>query len=160
MREVKVSEAMTPDPITVRPDTSVSDLADLMIEANVGGLPVVDRDGDLVGIVTESDLVVQDSEVRFPRFVSFLAGYVFVPGSLHRFEEKFKKAVAATAGEVMSEDVVTIDADASVEDAATLMTRRKLKRLPVMSAGRLVGILAERDIVRLISRDIPVEGAG
>lgn len=160
MREVKVSEAMTPDPITVRPDTSVSDLADLMIEANVGGLPVVDSDGDLVGIVTESDLVVQDSEVRFPRFVSFLAGYVFVPGSLHRFEEKFKKAVAATAGEVMSEDVVTIDADASVEDAATLMTRRKLKRLPVMSAGRLVGILAERDIVRLISRDIPVEGAG
>lgn len=159
MRGVRVGEAMTPDPLTVRPETSVSEVANVMIDANVGGLPVVDETGGLVGIVTESDLVVQDSEVRFPRFVSFLAGYVFAPGSLHRFDEKFKKAVAATAGDVMTEEVVTIDAGDSVEDAATLMTRRKLKRLPVTRAGRLVGMITEKDIVRLISRG-PAEGAG
>ncbi len=158
MREVKVSEAMTPDPITVRPDAEVSEVAKVMIDSDVGGLPVVDESGKMVGIVTESDLVVQDSEVRFPRFVSFLAGYVFVPGSLHRFDEKFKKAVAATAGDVMSKDIVTIEADDSVEDAATVMTRKKLKRLPVMRGGKLVGMITEKDIVRLISRDIPVEG--
>ncbi len=158
MREVLVEEAMTGDAITVSPGTSVTDVAKIMVDSRVGGLPVVNEEGDLLGIVTESDLVVQESDVEFPSFVSFLSGYVFVPGSLHRFEEKFRRAVAATAAEVMSEHVVTIDAGETVEHAATLMTRRKLKRLPVLEDGRLVGMLTMADIVRLISRDIPVLG--
>lgn len=149
---------MTSDPITVSPGTSVTDVAKMMVDSRVGGLPVMNEDGDLLGIVTESDLVVQESDVEFPSFVSFLSGYVFVPGSLHRFEEKFRRAVAATAGEVMSERVVTIDAGETIEHAATLMTRRKLKRLPVLEEGRLVGMLTMADIVRLISRDVPVLG--
>jgi len=158
MKEVMVEQAMTPDPVTVSPDTSVTDVAKLMVEKNIGGLPVVDGSGDLVGIVTESDLIVQDTDVRFPSFVSFLSGYVFVPGSLHRFDEKFRKAVAATAGEVMTERVVTVDATDSVEHAATLMSHKKLKRFPVLKDGKLVGVLTMADVVKLISRDIPVEG--
>ncbi len=158
MNRIKVREAMTPDPITIHPEMEVTEVAKVMIDNNIGGLPVVDHSGRLVGIVTESDLVVQDSEVAFPRFVTFLAGYVFVPGSLHRFEEKFTKAVAATARQMMTQDVLTVDADDSVEDVATMMTRKKLKRFPVMSAGKLVGMITMADIVKLISRDIPVEG--
>jgi CBS domain-containing protein len=158
MKEILVEQAMTPDPVTVSPDTSVTDVAKIMVKRNIGGLPVVSADGDIVGIVTESDLVVQDSDVKFPSFVSFLSGYVFVPGSLHKFDEKFRKAVAATAGEVMTENVITVDASDTAEHAATLMTRKKLKRFPVIRDGSLVGILTMADIVRLISRDIPVEG--
>jgi CBS domain-containing protein len=158
MKKIKVGEAMTTDPITVHPEMEVTEIAKVMIDNNIGGLPVVDHHGSLIGIVTESDLVVQDSEVNFPRFVSFLSGYVFVPGSLHRFEEKFRKAVAATARQVMTDDIVTIDADESVEDAATMMTKKKLKRFPVMKDGKLVGMITMADIVKLISRDIPVEG--
>ena len=149
---------MTPDPITVHPEMEVTQIARLMVENNIGGLPVVDEAGELVGIVTESDLIVQDTEVKFPSFVSFLSGYVFVPGSLHRFEEKFQKAVAATAGEVMTGDVVTVDVDDSAEDVATMMSKRKLKRFPVTRDGKVVGIITMADIVKLISRDIPVEG--
>jgi CBS domain-containing protein len=156
MHRVKVSEAMTPDPITIDPGIKVSDIARVMIDNNIGGLPVV-KDDELVGIVTESDLIVQDSEVEFPSFVSFLSGYIFVPGSLHRFDEKFRKAVGATAEQVMTADVVTVDVDDSVEDVATMMSKRKLKRFPVMKDGNLVGIIAMADIVRLISRDEPVE---
>lgn len=158
MHRIKVSEAMTPDPITIHPEMEVIEVAKIMIERNIGGLPVMDHSGGLVGIVTESDLVVQESEVEFPSFVSFLAGYVFVPGSLHRFEEKFTKAVAATARHVMTKDVITVDADDSVEEVATMMTKKKLKRFPVMKDGALVGIITMADIVRLISRDVPVEG--
>jgi CBS domain-containing protein len=158
MHSVKVSEAMTPDPITIDPGMEVTQIARVMIDNNIGGLPVVDEGGGLVGIVTESDLIVQDTEVEFPSFVSFLSGYVFVPGSLHRFEEKFRKAVGATAEQVMTRDVVTVEADDSVEDVATMMSKRKLKRFPVMKDGDLVGIIAMADIVRLISRDVPVEG--
>jgi CBS domain-containing protein len=121
-------------------------------------VPVVNSDGDLLGIITESDLIVQDTDVKFPSFVHFLDGYVFVPGSVHHFEEKFRKAVAATAEDLMTEDVITVDAEDSAEDAATLMSRKKLKRFPVISEGGLVGIITMRDIVRLISKDIPVEG--
>ena len=158
MHRVKVREAMTPDPITIHPEMEVIQVARTMIDNGVGGLPVVDDFGKLVGIVTESDLVVQDSEVEFPRFVTFLAGYVFVPGSLHKFEEKFTKAVADTARQIMTSDVITVDAGDSVEDVATMMTKKKLKRFPVVRDGKLVGVITMADIVRLISRDIPVEG--
>jgi CBS domain-containing protein len=158
MHRVKVGEAMTPDPITIHPEMEVTEVAKVMVDNNIGGLPVVDHNGKLIGMVTESDLIVQDTDVEFPSFVSFLAGYVFVPGSLHRFEEKFKKAVAATARQMMTTDVVTVDADDSVEDVATMMSKKKLKRFPVMKDGALVGIITTADIVKLISRDIPVEG--
>jgi CBS domain-containing protein len=158
MKEIKVRDAMTPDPITVLPETPVTDVAKVMIDNGIGGVPVVNSEGDLLGIITESDLIVQDTDVKFPSFVHFLDGYVFVPGSIHRFEEKFRKAVAATAEDLMTLDVITVDADDSAEDAATMMSKKKLKRFPVISEGQLVGIITMRDIVKLISKDIPVEG--
>lgn len=158
MKTLTVSDAMTTDPVTVTPETPVTDVARVMIDRGIGGVPVVDESGDLLGIVTESDLVVQDSDVKFPSFVHFLDGYVFVPGSLHRFEEKFRKAVAATAGDLMTEDVETVGPGDPVEDVATLMTKNKLKRFPVIEGGRLVGIITMADIVKLISKDVHVEG--
>ncbi|MBK5092016.1 MAG: CBS domain-containing protein [Actinobacteria bacterium] len=158
MKEIKVRDAMTPDPITVLPETPVTEVAGVMIDNGIGGVPVVNSEGDLLGIITESDLIVQDTDVKFPSFVHFLDGYVFVPGSIHRFEEKFRKAVAATAEDLMTVDVITVDVDDSAEDAATLMSKKKLKRFPVISEGQLVGIITMRDIVKLISKDIPVEG--
>lgn len=156
MKALQVRQAMTPDPISVSPEAPVAEVAKVMIDNDIGGLPVVDEDGDLVGIVTESDLIVQDSNVKFPSFVHFLDGYVFVPGSLRRFEDKFRKAVGATAGELMTENVISVEADDSVEDVATLMTDKKLKRFPVVENGKLVGMITMADIVRLIGRDVPV----
>ncbi|HEX7551209.1 MAG TPA: CBS domain-containing protein [Candidatus Methylomirabilis sp.] len=158
MKTIKVREAMTPAPVTVTPETPVTDVAKVMIDKNVGGLPVVDAEGDLVGIVTESDLIVHDTDVPLPSFVHFLDSYIFVPGSVQRFEDKFRKAVGNTAGDVMTDEVVTVDADDSAEDVATMMSRKKMKRFPVVEGGSLVGIITMADIVKLISRDVPVEG--
>lgn len=158
MKEVLVEQAMTPDPITIHPEMEVAEIAKLMIEKGIGGVPVVDHNGDVIGIVTEGDLVAQDSDVEFPSFVSFLSGYVFVPGSLHRFEEELRKATAATARQIMSKDVVTVDATDTAEHVATLMSRKKMKRFPVLKEGKLAGMITMADIVRLIARDIPVEG--
>ncbi|MBU4175810.1 MAG: CBS domain-containing protein [Actinobacteria bacterium] len=157
MKSLQVEQAMTADPITVSAETSVTDVARIMVDNGIGGVPVVDDSGEILGIVTESDLIVHDSDVEFPSFVHFLTGYVFVPGSLHRFEEKFRRAVANTAGQVMTEDPMTVEADDPVEDVATIMSKKKMKRFPVMREGKLVGIITMADIVRLISEDIPVE---
>jgi CBS domain-containing protein len=157
MKTLTVADAMTPDPVSVPPEMEVGDVAKVMVDKGIGGVPVVTTDGDLVGIVTESDLIVLDSEVKFPSYVHFLDGYIFVPGAVHKFEEKFRKAVAATAGEMMTEDVLTVAPDDKIEDVAELMTKKKMKRFPVVQDGALVGIITMRDIVKLISKDTPVE---
>lgn len=158
MHTATVSEIMTPDPVTVAPGTSVVEVARIMVDNSIGGVPVVDEDGWLVGIVTESDLIVQDAEIRFPSFVSFLSGYIFAPGAISRYEEKFRKSVAATAGEVMTRDVITVDVNDTATDVATMMTEKKMKRFPVTMDGCLVGMITMADIVRLISRDLPPTG--
>lgn len=157
MKKLMVREAMTPDPVTVGTDTTVEQIARVMVDEGIGGIPVVDDSGSLVGVVTESDLIVHDSDVEFPSFVHFLTGYVFVPGSLQRFEEKFRKAVGNTAKDVMTAEPVTVLVDDAVEDVATMMSEKKMKRFPVMEGDRLAGIITMADIVRLISRDVPVE---
>lgn len=156
MHNIKVEQVMSGQPITINSSESVMDAAKKMIDNDIGGLPVVDDSGELAGIVTESDLIVHDSDVKFPSFVHFLAGYVFVPGSLKKFDEKFRKAVGNTVGDVMTKEVETVDAGQSVADTATKMSDLKMKRFPVVKDGILVGIITMKDVVKLISKDIPV----
>lgn len=160
MKELKVEEAMTTDPVTVTTDTSVTDVAKIMVDRGIGGVPVVNEQGELVGIVTEGDLIVQDEDVKFPSFVHFMDWYLFSPGALHRFDDKFRKVVAATVGDVMTEDVVTVESDDSVHDVANVMAKKNLKRFPVIKDGALVGMITMADIVKLISRDRPLEEDG
>lgn len=156
MHNIKVEQVMSGEPITINPSESVMDAAKKMIDNDIGGIPVIDDSGEVVGIVTESDLIVHDSDVKFPSFVHFLAGYVFVPGSLKKFDEKFRKAVGNTVGDVMTKEVETVDAGQSVAEVATKMSDLKMKRFPVVRDGVLVGIITMKDIVELISNDIPV----
>lgn len=147
MSELKVRDIMTADPITVGRDVSVTDAARIMVEHQVGALPVVD-DGKLVGIVTEGDLIMRDVRVEFPTYLHLLDGFIMYPPATARFEAELKKAVGATVGDVMTLDPVTIQADAPVSDAATLMVDREISRLPVLEGDRLVGIVSKSDIVR------------
>src|SRR2546425_8549933 len=99
---------MTGDPVTVGPDTSVEEVVRLMRTQELRGLRVVDGDGGLLGIVTESDLVIADDggDLHIPHYVELFGGLVFLE-PLRRFESRLKKAAAATAGEMMSTEPVT-----------------------------------------------------
>ncbi len=146
-------DIMTPDPVTVTPDMSVTDAAHLMVEKRVGALPVLGNDGALVGLVSESDLIMQDVKVHFPTYIHLLGGFIFYPGSTDRFEHELKKAVGATVGDVMIAEPMTVDVSASVSDVATLMIDSEVGRVPVMDGGRLVGIVSKSDIVRSIASE-------
>ncbi|HZD60164.1 MAG TPA: CBS domain-containing protein [Anaerolineae bacterium] len=150
--KTEVRDIMTKELITLKEDTPVKEAARILSEAKISGAPVVDDEGRLIGLVTESDLVVQDVRLHFPTYIQLLDGYIYFPGSLKRFEEEFKKAVGAKVGDIMDTDVVTIDEHATIEDAATLMTEKDVGLVPVLSGNNLVGIIAKRDIVRSISR--------
>ena len=144
-----IRDIMTPDPVTVAPDLGVKDAAKLMIERKIGALPVMDGD-TMIGLVTEGDLIMQDVRVEFPTYIHLLDGFIFYPPATQRFEEELKKAVAATVRDVMTSEPITIDASASIEDAATLLVNREVSRLPVLDGGRLVGIISKSDIVRAL----------
>lgn len=140
-------DIMTPNPVTVAPEMPVTEAAKLMVERSVGALPVLEGER-LIGLVTEGDLIMADVKVEFPTYVDLLSGFIFYPPSVRRFENELKKAVGAEVKDVMSAEPVTVTADTSVEDVATLMVDRDVSRLPVLDSGKLVGIISKSDIVR------------
>lgn len=142
-------DIMTPDPITVARDLSVTDAARIMVDKRVGALPVVEE-GRLVGIVTEGDLIMQDVKIEFPTYIHLLDGFIMYPPATARFENELKKAVGATVADVMTSEPVVVQADTPVEDIATLMVDRDVSRLPVLDGEKVVGIISKSDIVRSI----------
>jgi len=151
MADMTARDIMTPDPITVGPEMTVTDAAQLMTEKHVGALPVVEG-GKMVGLVTESDLIMQDAKVHFPTYLSLLGGYILWPGSTERFESSLRKAVGATVADVMTPEPVTVTPDALLGDVATLLVEREVSRVPVVEGETVVGIISKHDIVRSIAQ--------
>ncbi len=145
-------DIMTPDPVSVPPDMPVTDAAKLMVERNIGALPVLEGE-KLIGLVTEGDLIMADVKVEFPTYIDLLSGFIFYPPSVRRFENELRKAVGAEVKDVMTREPVTVTADMSVEDVATLMVDRDVSRLPVLDTGRLVGIISKSDIIRSLASE-------
>ena len=150
---VAVREIMDPDPVTVRSDTRVEDVVRLLGESELPGVPVVDPDGSCVGIVTEADLVIADDQgdLHLPHFIELFGGFVFLE-PLKRFEERLRKAFAATAADMMTANPTTVDPEASVEEAARIISESGHNRLPVIGDGRLVGVVSRADVLGALTR--------
>jgi CBS domain-containing protein len=147
MADKTVRDIMTPEPVTVSSAMTVTAAARLMVDGRIGALPVVD-DGELTGLVTEGDLIMKDIRLEYPTYIHLLDGFIMYPPSTSRFERELKKAVAATVGDVMTAEPFTVQADASVEDVATLLVDRDVSRLPVLDGDELVGIVTKSDVLR------------
>ena len=140
-------DIMTPEPVTVGPEASVTEAAKLMVERHIGALPVVDG-GVLLGLVTEGDLIMSDVRLQFPTYIHLLDGFIMYPPATTRFEHELKKAVAARVKDVMTAEPITVQASANVEDVATLLVERDVSRVPVLDDDVLVGIITKSDVVR------------
>ena len=151
---MKVRDIMDPEPVTVTPETEVQTVIGIMREHELPGVPVVNEGGRCVGIITESDLVLagDDADLHLPHYLELFGGIVFLESMSH-FEDRLRKAVAATARDMMTEDPVTVDADATVAEAARLISRKKHNRLPVVEHGRLVGVVTRLDVLDALTRD-------
>lgn len=147
---LKVKDIMSKDVKTLAPDTSVEEAAKILSETGISGLPVV-KDGKLVGIVSESDLIVKDKKLHFPDYINVIGGIIYLE-SYKKFREEFKKFIAVEVKDLMTEDVITISPEATVEDAATLMSDEDVNRLPVVEGDKLVGIVTRGDIVKDLAR--------
>jgi len=143
---LQAKDVMTAPVFTVRPETSVRDIAALMLTYKISGLPVVTPDEELLGIVTEADLLYKESGLKREELTFWKA----LP--LGRMPEAIRKAEGVSAADLMSSPVLTVEEDTPLREVAAVMVRRKINRLPVMRAGRLVGIVSRNDILRAFVR--------
>lgn len=147
--DASVASIMSTDVVSVAPETSVTEVAQLMVDHDISGIPVVD-DGILVGLVTEVDVVSREIDVDPPAYGTFLDAIFRFPWD--RSDEELRRVLASTAGELMTRDVKTISPDAPIRDAANMMFKQELNPLPVVDEdGRLLGIISRSDIVRMIA---------
>jgi CBS domain-containing protein len=146
---LKAKDIMTKDIITVKPATTIEDLARILIKHQISGTPVVDEDGNLIGIVTENDLISKNKKLHIPTILRLFDA--FIPLGTSRLEEEIKRMAAFTVGDICTRDVVTCDEDMSIEDVATMMTEKKIHLLPVLKDRRLVGIIGKKDLIKGIS---------
>jgi CBS domain-containing protein len=145
--EPLVGEYMKTDVITIGPDATVKELADLFHEHGISGCPVTDADGALLGIVTEGDLVAQDADLHFPRYIQFLDAQIYLQ-SPKKFEERLRKITGATVKDLMTTDVLTVTPQTAVREAATIMADKRINRLPVVEGEKVVGLIARHEVLR------------
>jgi CBS domain-containing protein len=146
---VKIDDLMTRDVLTVTPETPYKELVDRLVECGYSGLPVVDRAGALVGIVTEADLISKEAYGgRRSRALALLADVLAA-----RPSHWATKSIGMAAADVMTTDLVVCGPDESVQVVARRMLARGVKRIPVVHAGHLVGIVSRHDLLKSFTRE-------
>ncbi|MBF2078513.1 MAG: CBS domain-containing protein [Synechococcales cyanobacterium T60_A2020_003] len=146
-----VADVMTLNPVTVQDDAPLNEAIRLLAEHRISGLPVTNADGDLVGVISESDLMWQETGVTPPAYIMVLDSVIYLENP-SRYERELHKALGQTVAEVMSKDVVKVSSDMPLRKAAQIMHDRHVRRLPVLDAdGKIVGILTRGDIVRYMA---------
>jgi CBS domain-containing protein len=145
---VKVREVMATDVVSVAPETPFKDVVEQLVRSDVSGLPVVDDRGEVVGIVTEADLVAKQAfRHGRPRALAVMADILSA-----REHHWGSKAAGWTAADVMTTDVVTCRSDEDVRTAARRLLQLGVKRMPVVDDRELVGIVSRQDLLRAFVR--------
>jgi CBS domain-containing protein len=143
-------EIMTKEVLTVSPQTSVQEVAKLLIEHKISGVPVVEE-GKLVGIVSEGDLIIKDTNLHIPSVINVLGSIIYLE-SPKKLEEEIKKITAVEVKDLMTKEVFTVQEDSDISEVATLMAEKRINRVPVVKGEEIVGIISRGDIVKSIAR--------
>ena len=141
------AEIMTKEIHSVHLDTEIKALAKAFVKHNVNAMPVVDDDGALVGMVTQTDLVEQDKPLHIPTVISLFDWVIYLE-SPKKFLEEVRKVTARKVGEICSRDVVTCTPETPVATVASLMVDNKVHLVPVVADEQIVGVVARLDIIR------------
>lgn len=149
-----VADLMTREPLTARVEMSVKEAIKILADRRISGLPVIDHNDLLIGVISESDLMWQETGATPPTYIMVLDSVIYLENT-SRYEQELHKALGQTVGEVMSRDPVSITPGKSIQEAAKLLHERHIHRLPVLdTAGKVIGILTRGDIVRAMVADL------
>jgi CBS domain-containing protein len=144
---MKVSDVMTRKVVSVSPNAKVSEAIELMLKNRISGLPVIDRQGNLVGIITERDLLGRaeiGAERRQPRWLDALFGPADAAAAYVRSHGQRVK-------DIMTRNPLTVKESTSLHEVVHLMETRNIKRLPVVRAGKVVGVVSRANLLRALA---------
>lgn len=144
---LKAKDIMTRDVITVRPSTTIEELARILMEHRISGVPVVDDNGNLTGVVTENDLISQNKRLHIPTVVRLFDAFIVLesPASM---EKELKKMTANTVADICTKDIITVGEEAELEEVATIMYEKKVHLVPVVDGKSIKGIIGKMDIIK------------
>jgi CBS domain-containing protein len=146
-----VADVMSRDPVTVTPETPLGEAIKILAERRISGLPVVDKSGKLVGVISETDLMWQETGITPPAYIMLLDSVIYLENPA-RYDRELHKSLGQTVGEVMTSDPITVKPDKPLRDAAQIMHERKIHRLPVLDDhGAVIGILTRGDVIRFMA---------
>ena len=148
---MRAMDVMTTNVITVEPDTSVQQLATLLSERGISGVPVVDRDNRLLGVVTEGDLLHRAETGTERRIQRRRSRWLDTIGADQEAARDYVKAHGRVVREIMTRDVISVSDTTELADIATLLETKRIKRVPVLSDGKLVGIVSRANLVRALA---------
>jgi CBS domain-containing protein len=149
---LKARDIMTTAVITIGPEASVTEAAGVLEAKRISGLPVVDEEGKLIGVVTQSDLLQQARDLELPPAISLLDLHIFLETPGH-FRRRLEKMLGGTVKEVMTENPVTLSPATPLAEIAALMDRKKIHTLPVVEGSKLVGVIGKIDLIRALGRE-------
>jgi CBS domain-containing protein len=152
---MRARDIMTTDPITVPPETPLEAVAALMADRGISGLPVVDEEGRLVGLVTDGDLMRRLS-AKEDKPASFFATLL---GATADQAMAYARAHGRRVRDVMSTNLATVTEDATVEEVAHILETKRIRRVPVLRDGKLVGVVSRADLLRAVMQPLG-SGAG
>ena len=145
-------DIMTTEVLTVSPETSIADLSKILENRKIGGLPVVDKGGRLVGVITQSDLVERARDLELPPAINILDLHIYLQIPSHLIQ-RVEKMLGATVGDCMTPNPVTVAPDTPVSQIAARMAKQKMHTIPVLKGGKIVGVIGKMDLVRAMARE-------
>ena len=143
-------EIMTRKVVTVNKNLTIKELSQLFIENRFNGIPVTDDNGNLIGIVTQGDLIEQNKNLHIPTVIALFDAVLFLE-SEKKFESDVKKLTGTTVEDIYHKDAISVGPNADINEITTLMAEKDIHTLPVLDGGKLVGIIGKRDVIRAMA---------
>jgi len=148
MNEKRAKDIMTTDVIVANKNDIIANVANLLIKEKIGGLPVVDEENKVVGIISETDIMKKESHVDSPRMLNFLQGLIFLD-DLKRFEDEMRAIAAYKVEDLMSKDIIKVNENDTFDYVANIMINKSINRVPVVDKDNfLKGIICRYDIIK------------
>ena len=150
MMDKTAKEIMTTDVIVAKQDDSIADVANMLIAEKIGGLPVVDSENRVVGIISETDILKKEKYIEAQLYINLLQGLIFLD-DLKKVEIDIKQVAAYKVGELMSKDIIKVHEDDKFDDVANVMIKKSINRVPVVDDdNKLKGIICRYDIIKAL----------
>lgn len=142
-------DIMTREVITAYPEEKIEEVTRLMVDNKISGIPVVDQNEHILGVVTEKDLMIKASELKVPFYITLFDSIIFLENPL-RFNQDLKKYTASQVKDVMSTKVEVVEEDTPVNEIVKIMQHKGINRVPVVRHKKLVGIITRNDILKAL----------